>query len=366
LDFQKMTNPIVSVVMVVCNADRFLGESIEGILSQTFKDFEFIIVDFGSTDDSKGIISKYEASDSRLKPYTIPHCGLAEARNVSCSLARGQYIAVMDADDVSVPDRLALQVEFLENHPDVSILGGSVDWIDVTGRLLITRGNPANDIEIQSALFERCPLWHATVLMRREAFASVGGYRPSFAPAEDYDLWLRMSEHFRFANLQQVVLKYRIHPYQVSVRKRRNQTLGILAARVSATSRRRGDTDPLNSGEILTPELLAKLGVNEEAQNKAYAIDSVQWIRNLCQAGECSSALEEATELLKSSDWKYLGRRRIADLYLTIAGLYWGERKFLRCILAAGRAVIMRPKTVGRPLKPLLERLGLAQFVRPR
>src|SRR6266849_7989485 len=102
----SMTRPLVSVAMVVCNVDRFLAEAIESILNQTFGDFEFIILDFGSTDRSKSIISEYASKDRRIKFQTIPRCGLAEARNAGCSLAQGRYIAIMDADDIAVTDRL--------------------------------------------------------------------------------------------------------------------------------------------------------------------------------------------------------------------------------------------------------------------
>lgn len=101
-----MQNPPISVVMVVCNADRFLAEAIESILGRTFSEFEFIIVDFGSTDKSRSIISSYAAKDSRVKFHTISNCSLAEARNSGCFLAQGRYIAIMDADDVSVQGRL--------------------------------------------------------------------------------------------------------------------------------------------------------------------------------------------------------------------------------------------------------------------
>src|SRR5579872_49842 len=128
-----MNEPLVSVVMVTRNADRFLAESIESILGQTFRDFEFIILDFGSTDKTKAIVSSYAAKDSRVRLHEIPSCGLAEARNAGCSLARGKYIAIMDADDVSVPERLALEVEFMENNPGVGVLGGVTECIDATG-----------------------------------------------------------------------------------------------------------------------------------------------------------------------------------------------------------------------------------------
>src|SRR5579863_4921092 len=99
-----MTTPLVSVVMVVFNVDRFLGDAIESILDQTFGDFEFIIVDFGSTDKSKEIISSFATKDSRIKFHEIPHCRLSEARNTAGFLAKGKYIAIADADDVSLPD----------------------------------------------------------------------------------------------------------------------------------------------------------------------------------------------------------------------------------------------------------------------
>ena len=352
-----MNKPLVSVVMVVCNVDHFLAESIESILGQTLRDFEFIIVDFGSTDNSKSIISSYAASDSRLKFHIIPSCGLAEARNASCFLAQGQYIALMDADDVSSPDRLMWQIDFMEKHPEVSVLGGAVEWIDTTGRALVTWDNPVGDGEIQSALLERCPLWQPTVLMRREAFVGVGGYRPPFAPAEDYDLWLRMAEHFQIANLKQVVLKYRIHPNQVSMRKRAQQTLGVLAARVAASSRRNGIPDPLNSVKEITPEALAALGVTKASLQSELASESGRWIRNMCMAGEYSVALQAALATLQS-DLEYVERRQIADLHLIVARLYWRQRKYLSSLLAAAHAVVTRPVVAGRPLRPVLRRLG--------
>src|SRR5580700_1613954 len=140
-----MSKPEVSVVMVVCNVDRFLTEAIESIFGQTFRDFEFIIVDFGSTDNSKSIIASCAAKDPRIRFHEIRHCGLAEARNAACFLAQGQYIAVMDADDVSVPERLQWEAEFLRSHPEVGVVGGAKEWIDATGRSLFINGDPSED-----------------------------------------------------------------------------------------------------------------------------------------------------------------------------------------------------------------------------
>jgi len=354
--FQDMNQPLVSVVLVVCNVDRFLAESIESILGQTFQDLEFIIVDFGSTDNSRAIVASYAANEARILSYDIAHCGLAEARNAACFRAQGQYIAIMDADDVSTPERLRWQVEFMERHPEVSVLGGAVEWIDTSGRPLIIRDNPVGNREIQTALLECCPLWQPTVMMRRDAFVAVGGYRPAFAPAEDYDLWLRMAGHCEIANLRQVVLKYRIHPHQVSMRKQTQQTLGILAAQVSASARRSGQADPLSTAKEITPELLSRLGIGERKLQSQLTSNRRQWIRHMCMAGELSVALEAALALLQSN-LEHVERWQVADIQLTVSSLYWRQKRYAKSLLSACRALITRPVVAGRPLKPLLQRL---------
>jgi len=353
--------------MVVCNVERFLAEAIESILGQTFKEFEFIIVDFGSTDRSKSIILEYQDKDNRIKFHTIPHCGLGEARNAAGFLAQGQYIAIMDADDIAVRDRLMWQIDFMEKHREVGVLGGAVEFItcfpeahDAADRVPQIAPSPLNDREIRSALLCRCPFWQPTVLLRTEAFVSVRGYRPAFAPAEDYDLWLRIGERFQLANLEQVVLKYRIHPNQVSQRKLRQQTLSVLAARAAASSRRNGNPDPLNSVSEITPAVLAGLGVTEAALQRALAYAYMHWIRHSTLTSQHSEALDLALEMLGSSDWKYADRRVVADLRLLVARAHWRQKKWLRSFLTAGHAVMTRPVVIGRPLRPLLRRLRVA------
>jgi Glycosyl transferase family 2 len=348
--------PEISVVMVVCNVERFLAEAIESILNQTFTGFEFVIVDFGSTDNSKNIVSNYAAKDARIKLHEIPHCGLAQARNAACSLAQGRYMAIMDADDVSLPERLMSELEFMERHPSVGVVGGAKEWIDATGKCLFTNADPTADHEIRSALNTRCAFCQPTTLIRREAFAEVGGYRPAFAPAEDYDLWLRIAEHFQLANLQKIVLKYRIHPFQVSFRKRKQQTLSVLAAQVSVSSRRSGKTDPLEGIEEITPALLTALGVSEASQQTAFASDCRDWIRNMYLAGEYSVALAAAVEILRSPDVTNAEARLIADLWLATASLYWKHHRYLKGLLCVANALRRRPVLVARPLKQLLMR----------
>ena len=361
-----MSKPVVSVVMVVCSVERFLAEAIESILAQTFRDFEFIIVDYGSTDRSKSIIFSFAAKDDRIKLHEIPSCSLPEARNAGCCLAQGKYIALIDADNISLPERLRWEVEFMEKHPKVGVVGGGRVAIDATGASLPdsalpygTAPRPVENSEIQTALLNHCVVWQNSVLMRKEAFTVVGGYRAVFLQAEDYDLWLRIAERFEMANLKQPLFKLRYHPYQLSVRKRTEQTLCYLAAMASAARRKAGQPDPLDSTKVITPEVLVGLGVNYRAQQIALSNTYRAQIHCMCALREWSGALNLAVEMLRSSDWKYVERRVVANMRLEAAQVYWKNNRFWKSIFAAGHAVMTRPMLAGRPLKRLLVRLGL-------
>ena len=354
-----MNKPAISVVMVTRNVERFLAEAIESILGQTFQDLEFIIVDFGSTDKSREIASSYGIKDNRIRFQQIPPRTLSEARNAACHLARGKYVAVMDSDDVAIPDRLRWQFDYMEKYPSVGLLGGATEWIDAKGRSLYIDRFPLTDREIRDAFSEGCPYCQPTVLFRNEAFLLAGGYRAVFGQSEDYDLWLRIAEHFEIANLGQVVHKYRIHPGQISMRRRKEQTLSILAAQISARERLKGNPDPLNTCTEITPATIAALGVSEAQQESKIVTGYRHWIRRMALAGELAAALKAANEVARTN-WQFVEQWQIADLYVIIAGLYWRQKKFLNSVVAIGRAVMMRPKIVGRPLKPFLERFRLA------
>jgi hypothetical protein len=274
----------------------------------------------------------------------------------------------MDADDISVPERLAWEVEFLNAHPQVGIVGGAVELIDANGASLansvllseVSLDRPVENCQLQTALLSYCPFWQDAVMMRREAFSKVGGYRAVLVQGEDYDLWMRIAEHFELANLKQVVFKYRMHPHQVSVRKRKQQTLCSLAVRASAKLRRRGGPDPLNSVQAVTPDLLKQMGVGEAELQFALAAEFRGWIQFMCAAGEWTAALTAASELLRSSDWKFVETRAVGDMYLQVAKLAWDHNRFWMSIVTAGQAVLKRPRVAGRPVRLLLQRIGLA------
>jgi glycosyltransferase involved in cell wall biosynthesis len=346
-------SPLVSVVMSVFNGERFLAEAVESILSQSFSDFEFIAINDGSTDNSGTILDSYQKKDSRLRVFHQENRGLVDSLNRGCGLTQGRYIARMDADDISLRDRLSWQVSFMEKHPEVSVVGGAVQFISASGRTLEISRQPIGDQEIKSALCAGNVIWHPTVLIRRDTFIATGGYRSSFLDAEEYDLWLRIAERSQLANLEQVVLAYRIHPHQISQCKIKQQALSALAARAAAASRKNGNPDPFTSPAQITPDLLARMGVGEAAQQRALIAGYLTFIRNMSLTGERSAVLNLWMEMLRSSRREYIERRVLADARLAFAELYWNQGRFLPSLLAAGHAVIMRPMILGRPLKLL-------------
>jgi hypothetical protein len=193
--------------------------------------------------------------------------------------------------------------------------------------------------------------------MRKEILLSVGGYRKSMVDAEDYDLWLRVAEHCQLANLEHIVLKRRYHPYQISVSKRRQQMLSVLAAQASALSRRNGLLDPFHSVQEVTSVTLVGLGVSVAVQEATLAKIYLGRIRSMERAGEHSAALTMFNEIRSSSGWRRAERWVIADLQLFEARLYWRQARLVRSAIAAGHAIIKRPVLLGRPLKDLLRRL---------
>lgn len=231
--------PLISVLMPVYNAERYVAEAVESILGQTFTDFEFLIVDDGSTDGSLAILRRYAEQDNRIRLISRPNTGLVIALNEMLGKARADLIARMDADDIAMPGRFAAQVAFLRDHPEVVCVGGRQQIIDASGRPLWVYHPPESDPEIQEvALSGRCPINHPSAMMRREAVLEVGGYREEMMPAEDLDLWLRLGERGQLANLPQVVLKYREHDRSVSAVRQHQQLEKFQAASDQACDRR--------------------------------------------------------------------------------------------------------------------------------
>lgn len=237
LDFPA--SPVVSVLLPVFNGEKYLVQAIDSILSQTFCDFELLLLDDGSTDGSLKILRKYEMLDSRIRLTTRENRGLIATLNELLTQARGKYIARMDADDVALPGRFASQLNFLERNPSVVCVGGSYEIIDGAGRYLTTFIQPSTDVEIQGLMLAgHVAINHPTVMVRSISMSAMGGYDTRYEAAEDYDLWLRIGEIGELANLNEVVLKYRLHENSVSETSGKKQRESIRRACESAWERR--------------------------------------------------------------------------------------------------------------------------------
>ena len=213
-----MTNgPLVSVLMPVYNAGRYVAQAVESILDQSLGDFEFLIVDDGSTDGSRAILERYAARDERIRFVSRPNAGLVATLNEMLGRARGEFIARMDADDAALPHRLEVQVRYLRQHPECLAVGGMVLTIDSDGDPIAPWNLPTTHEEIDgSNLRGHQAMVHPTLLARRDAMIAVGGYREERFTCDDLDLFLRLAERGRLANVPDILLKYRRHSLSVS------------------------------------------------------------------------------------------------------------------------------------------------------
>ena len=251
-----MSAPALSVIMSVWNDGAFVGQAIDSILGQSFGDFEFLIVDDHSTDGSGVWINQRADHDSRIRVLPSGEKGRVPALNRLLREARAPLIALMDSDDISAPQRFERQLAFLAAHPDHGAISCECDKIDQTGAKLerppIDRPTSHDGLV---ANFESGPLLnHNAVMIRRAALDQIDGYRAAFCHAEDYDLWLRLSEVAKLANLPETLVSYRIHTRQVSDANLVEQTRNAALAWLSYCARRDGRSDPSN-GLTTLPDL---------------------------------------------------------------------------------------------------------------
>ncbi|MER5173778.1 glycosyltransferase [Thioclava kandeliae] len=233
-DFPKLT-----VVMPVFNAGSFLAAALEGVLAQSFKNFELLVHDDGSEDGSLEVLRDYATRDSRIIVSSGNNQGVSAVSNRLVSKARGELIARMDADDICLPERFSRQVSYFESHPDVVVLGGACLLMDEFGRKISTTAPPRDHETIDEMhLRGLCAVDQPTVMFRKNAFLNVGGYDETYPTSEDLELWLRMAEIGRIENLSDVLLKYRIHSKSLSGAKQAEQREYSLRACQKAWMRR--------------------------------------------------------------------------------------------------------------------------------
>ena len=210
-----MTTPRISILMPVYNVAPYLREAMDSILVQTFQDFELIVLDDCSPDNSAEILDTY--TDERIVRYRgEKNMGLSNVLNVGMQLARGEYIARMDSDDLSTPERLAVQVAYLDAHPEIDLCSCGMELFGAKQEVWVRENNP-EDVQLTALFYS--PILHASSVWRRASFERAGlRFQQEMVPAEDYDMWTRaMAAGLQLVNIPQVMYKYRIHPSQVTM-----------------------------------------------------------------------------------------------------------------------------------------------------
>jgi glycosyltransferase involved in cell wall biosynthesis len=225
------TAPALSVIMSVYNGARYLYPAVRSILDQDFADFEFLIVNDGSTDTSGQILHALAREDARIKLIDRENRGLVASLNELINTAQAPLLARMDCDDIAMSTRFSRQIVHLEAHPEIGILGSNSFDLDENGKLIGAADNyPLTPCEAIAQLPEGPPLCHPSVMMRTVIVRELGGYRAAFRHAEDYDLWLRASRHTHIANVPDRLLLYRRSHAQVSQKYAAEQAIAAAIA----------------------------------------------------------------------------------------------------------------------------------------
>ncbi len=222
--------PLVTVLMPVYNGEKFLVETIDSVLNQSFRNFEFLIIDDGSTDLSLKIIESY--SDERIKIVkNSSNQKIIKTLNIGISLAKGKYIARIDSDDICLPNRFEKQIKFLNENPEIAVVGTDIIFINDSSRIIGKGVTPQlTDKVIKWVMQRRCCIYHPTVMINYELVGKELFYCEDYPYAEDYELWLRLSKKYKLANLKDYLLKYRLHDRSLTFLYNQNALESALAA----------------------------------------------------------------------------------------------------------------------------------------
>jgi glycosyltransferase involved in cell wall biosynthesis len=279
-----MNKPAITVLMPVYNADAYLRVAIESILAQTFTDFEFLIINDGSTDDSEKIIVSF--NDSRIRYIkNDTNLKLIATLNRGIDLSAGEYIARMDADDISTAERLQTQFDFMEEHAEVALCGS---WFEIFGiKNEVVKYVEAHN-EIMMKMLYQCHLCHPSVIMRKSMIEHFSAkFDPRFLHAEDYDFFSRVGEKFKLANIPKVLLRYRHHGNSVSSQNTITQSTNSLVIR----QRLFKDIGLEVTGEEI--ELYRSIAQYEYKKTEEYLVQAQTLLESLVAANNQSGFFEK-------------------------------------------------------------------------
>lgn len=209
---------MISVILPVNRDDGFLEQAVNSILNQTYSSFELLIIANNCNNELWDKIQLIRKKDIRIQAHRLNLGGLVFALNYGLNIAKYEYIARMDADDIALSNRFKLQIDFLEKNPEIVILGTQIAYIDELNKERPIKASflPVGSKDLCKISYLKCPLYHPTVMFRKTPIMKIGAYKYGFY-GEDYELWLRcMHEGYNIANLEEILLKYRIHSSQLS------------------------------------------------------------------------------------------------------------------------------------------------------
>lgn len=238
-------SPLISVVMSVYNDAQYVAKAVQSILDQSETRFEFLIMNDGSTDGTGDILDRFAAQDSRIRLFHQTNRGTIPSVNTLYDLVETPLIARMDGDDIALPERFAVQLAFMDAHPDIAAVGSNTHDMDERGTITpCALSYPLDPQNIAEALKTHNVICQPSVMVRTEAIRAVGGYHAMYRHCEDYDLWLRITEHYKMANIADKLLIYRRSAGQVSEKNRFTQAYGSVLAQIAHAERVAGRADP--------------------------------------------------------------------------------------------------------------------------
>ena len=289
------TSPRISVVMAVYNGQHYLRKAVESILRQTYADFEFIIVDDGSTDRSRQILREYASADPRIRFLECCHQGLTKSLNYGLTFARGELIARMDADDIAVCHRFQRQVDYLDAHSECVALGSAMLLIDPDDAPLgyFETHETHEEIDAQNLRVGGGGIGHPSAMIRHAALKQVGAYREQFPASQDGDLFLRLAEVGRLANLPEALIQYRVHLSSITIQRRTEQA--ACSRRIILDACRRRGVAKREEEIVLEPPL-----------SSSWAIED-QWAHSAHFFGFTNSARKYAWRAFIHGRWKTVG-----------------------------------------------------------
>lgn len=313
-----MTRPVVSVVMSVYNGADDLHRAVSSILNQTFGDFEFIIVDDGSSDRTPEILREFANRDSRIRVVTQENLGLTKALIHGCELSVGKYIARQDADDISMPDRFQKQVDLLESNSDVVLASCFAEYRGPKNELLmvVTRETDPEKATPQLLNEKQGPPAHGSTMFRRDSYFHVGGYRSEFYYGQDADLWLRMCEHGLVGFVGEVLYRYSFQPGNISGAHEHYQAAFGRIGQECRSARRDGRSEHfiLEQGARLAEEVRAKRIRKQQVNNNKSKANF--FIGSLLAGQRDRRALEYLRESIRENPLNYRAWIRLAEAFV--------------------------------------------------